>query len=1607
MAEFESKFSGMRYVVEREKKLSAEVYSLEEDIRNVISQLKMNSNAIVQVKHSLNNELQNVGTLKERLNVLSSTLEQITTLYESTENKILGKETTNKSKGLSDLKDKVNEIREKLSGKLVFSAYSKDPVNLCNGNYIYEKTFLHLETESQLEFSIFYNMLNSGSGVLGKGWMHNWEVCLRIDDEQIVMVKEDASEMRFRKNENGYKAEKGTFSILERNEDGYCVITREQQKWFFDSNGTLMTIELNNGVKVLLKYSGNRLLQSVSDNAGNYIEFEYSDNDKINLIRDYTGRELQLQYQDDLLSSVCDNQGREVNYQYDENYNLVELINARDISSLKNEYDESGRTVLQKFPDGGVVQYEYLDDKNQVIMTEQNGNRIIYEHDELYRNTRNIYEDGEESFTYNENDQRTSFTDKRGNTSYYDYDKQGNLSKFISPLKDKIEINYTATNQLKNVRLNGEIIHKAAYDEKNRQIWTEDALGNRETYEYSELNGPIRWIRPDNSKIDIKYSEGGNISQVTNTMGGKHSYEYNERNQVIRETDSLGNSTCYEYDENDKLLCIRNAEGNEQRYKYDACGNIIRVTDFNGGVTEIEYNEMNKPVCIIDPEGACTRMEYDTMWNLIKKIDGNGGTTQYEYDLQQHLIRVTDPEGGINQMKYDACGNMTERIDPEGGIHVIGYDSLNRPNYVKDPVSMEVKASYDALGNVTEVLYSDGTKECSEYDLLGNILSYSDREGYERKFSYDCLGNLEKIEDFAGPIEYYTYYPGGLLKKEWHMDGKSREFWYDENENIVQILENEKTRWKFSYDSMGRVIKAEQEEGICENYSYDALGNVVSVINGEGEKTSYHYNLSGLLDLVTDASGNQTSYKYDKCRQLIEICQPVEGKFDINVLNKLNQEQKEVRITRYQRDFVGNIINVIDPAGAETKYSYDKCGRITGKIDPDGNKTICSYNLDGTVHSCLFSNGEQIIYEYDSFKHLIKANDWNGTTEIHPDIMGRVKKIINPEQETLDFEWGIRGENTKVIYPDGMQVIYKYDEGLRVTECSNGKESVEYSYYPDGKLKNKIFPEKFVQFYAYDRAGNLSELSYCDSEKQLEKISFEYDRCGRKSKIVKEGTQKEFFSYSYDPTGELIKVLKNNQPVESYSYDRFGNRVSSEIYGEHTKYQYNSVNQLIGSEKNNVISKFCYDKRGNMTEEVINNMPIRQMAFDVRNRIISVKTEDIVAHYKNDCFGNRISAEWNSGAGEVYKEQYFYDATKEQDHLFCVRRNGKLTNIWRDGGILAETENQTTNYLINDEKTTPLYRFSFKESEACNTCDAFGNIISRKANSFWGFAGYRTEPTGQTLYANEREYDTSIGRFLSKDPWAGVITIPLTINAYAYCLNDPINRYDPTGQIVAWLAGGIVGAATNVVTKAAGDIVNSVAAGKWTGSSWQSYVGSATGGFVTGSTFAITGNMALAGAAGSATETFVGEGLSMVTGAKGYQKSDGYSWGKLVANTAKNAAIGAGSGYIFGKAAKYIKIPGITKGRGSMEAVWKQVMTKASKGQIANITLKTMGKGLLAYGGVKFFDQILQKGVKKTKEIAEGKFWEWLIPTVHAAEKDASDYLSQAPSAANCPAEGN
>jgi RHS repeat-associated protein len=82
--------------------------------------------------------------------------------------------------------------------------------------------------------------------------------------------------------------------------------------------------------------------------------------------------------------------------------------------------------------------------------------------------------------------------------------------------------------------------------------------------------------------------------------------------------------------------------------------------------------------------------------------------------------------------------------------------------------------------------------------------------------------------------------------------------------------------------------------------------------------------------------------------------------------------------------------------------------------------------------------------------------------------------------------------------------------------------------------------------------------------------------------------------------------------------------------------------------------------------------------------------------------------------------------------------------------------------------------------------DAFGDTGSgaRPTCDWNGAWGYRNEAlTGGLQKVGVRWYDPTVGRFLQQDPWLGSIYAPLTLNAYGYCVNDPVNAVDPSGYI--------------------------------------------------------------------------------------------------------------------------------------------------------------------------------------------------------------------------------
>ena len=95
------------------------------------------------------------------------------------------------------------------------------------------------------------------------------------------------------------------------------------------------------------------------------------------------------------------------------------------------------------------------------------------------------------------------------------------------------------------------------------------------------------------------------------------------------------------------------------------------------------------------------------------------------------------------------------------------------------------------------------------------------------------------------------------------------------------------------------------------------------------------------------------------------------------------------------------------------------------------------------------------------------------------------------------------------------------------------------------------------------------------------------------------------------------------------------------------------------------------------------------------------------------------------------------------------------------------------------------------------------------ANAFRYCGEYFDSESG-TIYLRARYYDPTIGRFISRDSFAGKLDDPLSLNLYTYCANNPVYYSDPTGHIAgvddAIIAGtlivaGIVSLASTVLSQ--------------------------------------------------------------------------------------------------------------------------------------------------------------------------------------------------------------
>ena len=86
--------------------------------------------------------------------------------------------------------------------------------------------------------------------------------------------------------------------------------------------------------------------------------------------------------------------------------------------------------------------------------------------------------------------------------------------------------------------------------------------------------------------------------------------------------------------------------------------------------------------------------------------------------------------------------------------------------------------------------------------------------------------------------------------------------------------------------------------------------------------------------------------------------------------------------------------------------------------------------------------------------------------------------------------------------------------------------------------------------------------------------------------------------------------------------------------------------------------------------------------------------------------------------------------------------------------------------------------------------DEWGNILSDTNPGFtpFGFAGCLYDQDTKLCRFGARDYDASIGRWLSKDP---ILFEGGDTNLYGYVLQDPINLIDPKGKWPEFLDDGV------------------------------------------------------------------------------------------------------------------------------------------------------------------------------------------------------------------------
>lgn len=1070
-------------------------------------------------------------------------------------------------------------------------------------------------------------------------------------------------------------------------------------------------------------------------------------------------------------------------------------------------------------PDGSVIEFgpsgmASLTDANgnslsfsPTSITHSSGKSITFTRDALGRITTLVDPMGHtQTYQYSAADDLVAHTDAAGYTTRFFYNNEHGIVRIEDPL--------------------GRDIARAEYDDDGRLIAMTDALGNTTEFHHDLVTRTETTVFADGASRVERYDESGNIIEEVDADGVVMQYSWTDYGQLSSVINSRGSSEHFDYDQAGRLVSIRHASGaefhatlnqfgkidqvedalgNVTSYDYDSHGNVVLITNAAGNQTSYAYDSNGELLALGRADGSVLRHEVDTYGLRTADIDALGHRTAYAYDANGSVLsRTTDiagPSGPVTIMataRRDAMGRIVAVTDAEGNETTIERDFRGRPNVLVDPLGRRLEQSWNARGDLVEMTLPDGATSTREYNVRGFIeravfpdgrtagLSYTPagslsdvvwedgtpadpNDNPSAHFALDDLGLLTSLEGSNGSTVHLQHRDDGLLASR-QTGAQQINFEYDLLDRPIAEIDSAGRRTEILYDDFGRVLRRTFPDGSFVSHAYDALGRLIRTVDEEGRATEMEYDLAGRLTLVRDALGNETHYGWGPFGHLV------------------SQVDANGRTTSYQYSPGGKRVALIRPNGSRIAFEYDTVGNLVKRVDADAREVRWQYNAHNLPVQRVV-DGNTFEATYDAMGRRLSADDPRGTVEFQYDNLGRVVLQTEPTGAFIRHTHDATGNVSSIETPSGI-VRYEWDTLNRLSRViDRDGESWLHEYDALGRLYRVSSPN-LVQEREFDLRDRVTRTTYRDgSGTVLLRYDTDYDRSGRITSAEDlAGNQVEF---EYDAAGRLAGVHRSGAFADDIQFilDPVANMLSRVSASEGTTtFEYDSTDRLI-------------EKAGPDGETTL--------AYDLTGRMTSAARPAGVTAYQWSSDGRLIGA--TDGAGD--SSHYVYD----WDGLLVKRSaDTELDLLWDRSKPLAQLLEERPSVgtaLPFTYGATPLsqglgaskQRFALDQHSGVRALvgtagvnehldyAAYGKSLTGLGTSRLGYRGEWYESMLGTMYLRARHYDPDLQRFLSPDPFAGVLAEPLTRQDYLYAKGDPINFSDPSGRFaIATVVAGLV-----------------------------------------------------------------------------------------------------------------------------------------------------------------------------------------------------------------------